>query len=47
MTDRNDSPQYPNVMRIFRQSDAGDWTSVVAEIKSALLAHQLGRSADC
>ncbi len=39
MTDQNDSPWYPKVMRIFRQSDAGDWTSVVAELRSALLAH--------
>ena len=39
LTDRNDSPWYPKVMRIFRQTDTGDWSTVVADMKSAFLAH--------
>jgi hypothetical protein len=36
LTDRTDSPWYPGVMRLFRQTEAGDWTGVVDAIKSAL-----------
>ena len=35
---RNDSPWYPEVMRLFRQSYTGDWTTVVTEICTALRA---------
>lgn len=36
LTGRTDSPWYPDVMRLFRQTDAGDWTGVVAAIAAAL-----------
>jgi ADP-heptose:LPS heptosyltransferase len=32
---RSDSPWYPT-MRIFRQSEAGDWPSVVSQLLAAL-----------
>lgn len=35
MTNRTDSPWYPT-MRIFRQKNAGDWDSVIAEISKEL-----------
>ena len=34
--DRTDSPWYPGVMRLFRQSPGGDWTPVVQAIAQAL-----------
>jgi tetratricopeptide (TPR) repeat protein len=40
LTDRTDSPWYPGVMRLFRQTQAGDWTGVVDAIKSALQDRQ-------
>jgi tetratricopeptide (TPR) repeat protein len=33
---RQDSPWYPGVMRLFRQTSAGDWSTVVTEIELAL-----------
>jgi hypothetical protein len=33
---RSDTPWYPS-MRLFRQQDAGDWSSVIAAIKAALI----------
>jgi len=36
LDERSDSPWYPGVMRLFRQSRMGDWASVVADIHTAL-----------
>lgn len=36
LTDRTDSPWYPGVMRLFRQSTMGNWATVVAEVVTAL-----------
>jgi Flp pilus assembly protein TadD len=36
MTERTDTLWYPGIMRLFRQSRIGDWTSVVAEVVSCL-----------
>jgi Tfp pilus assembly protein PilF len=35
MLNRSDSPWYPS-MRLFRQTKAGDWTTVIAEVAQAL-----------
>jgi ADP-heptose:LPS heptosyltransferase len=36
LEDRNDSPWYPEVMRLFRQSADGDWAGVITRIVEAL-----------
>ena len=36
LTERRDSPWYPEVMRLFRQSSMGDWTPVIADVVSEL-----------
>ena len=36
LTNRNDSPWYPGVMRLVRQSTAGDWNAVVEAVALAL-----------
>lgn len=37
LRDQSDSPWYPS-MRLFRQSESGDWSSVIAEITGELIA---------
>ena len=48
LRDRDDTPWYPGVMRLFRQQDGQDWTAVVADIRNALadLVHGCGRPGD-
>jgi hypothetical protein len=36
MDKRADSPWYPGVMRLFRQTEAGDWDEVVQRVTVAL-----------
>lgn len=36
LTERSDSPWYPGVMRLFRQTATGDWENVIAEVARAL-----------
>ena len=36
MTGRRDTPWYPGVMRLFRQSHMGNWAEVVEEVRMAL-----------
>ena len=36
LLERDDSPWYPDVMRLFRQKKAGDWESVVSNVVRAL-----------
>ena len=38
MAERDDTPWYPHVMRLFRQGRDGGWTAVIAEVKRALQA---------
>ena len=37
LTDREDSPWYPGVMRLFRQPPGGGWESVVATVADELV----------
>jgi tetratricopeptide (TPR) repeat protein len=34
--DRTDSPWYPSIMRLFRQSEPGNWNNVLTQIKTEL-----------
>ncbi|WP_053076781.1 tetratricopeptide repeat protein [Caenimonas sp. SL110] len=36
LTERTDSPWYPGVMRLVRQSTPGDWTTAIQEVADAL-----------
>jgi tetratricopeptide (TPR) repeat protein len=36
LRERTDSPWYPGVMRLFRQSKAGDWAETIGEVAQAL-----------
>lgn len=36
LTDRDDSPWYPDVMRLFRQEQAGQWQATVTSVQQAL-----------
>ncbi|HZV65297.1 MAG TPA: tetratricopeptide repeat protein [Telluria sp.] len=38
MAERDDTPWYPSVMRLFRQGADADWTPVIAAVKCALQA---------
>lgn len=38
LLDRDDSPWYPGVMRLFRSRQPGDWTAAVAAVRDALAA---------
>jgi hypothetical protein len=47
LSERDDSPWYPEVMRLFRQETAGDWTETLSRVRAAL-AQRVGawRAAD-
>ena len=36
LQERDDSPWYPEVMRLFRQQDGQDWATVIADVRNAL-----------
>jgi hypothetical protein len=36
LSEREDSPWYPEVMRLFRQETAGDWTETISRVRAAL-----------
>ena len=36
LSERDDSPWYPEVMRLFRQEIAGDWTETIGRVRAAL-----------
>lgn len=36
LTGRSDSPWYPGAIRLFRQRDMGDWTTVLTEVRASL-----------
>lgn len=37
LQDRTDSPWYPGVIRLFRQTDVGDWVGVIERVVEALM----------
>lgn len=39
MIDRNDSPWYPNITRLFKQPMPGDWQSMIKEVAVELAKH--------
>lgn len=39
LTERPDSPWYPGVVRLFRQSQDGNWQAVIGQLAQALHAH--------
>jgi Tfp pilus assembly protein PilF len=41
--ERNDSPWYPAVMRLFRQGTSGNWAPVITAVTTALANHVQGR----
>ena len=43
MMDRNDSPWYPNVTRLFKQPTPGDWQSMIKEVAVELKKHIAGK----
>lgn len=43
LSDRSDTPWYPRGMRLFRQQQAGDWRSVVTQLRQALAELARGR----
>jgi tetratricopeptide (TPR) repeat protein len=45
LLNRTDSPWYPRVMRLFRQTRAGDWATTITEVTQALEIW-VGRQAD-
>ena len=40
LNDRNDSPWYPGVIRLFRQRQGEDWAPIVQDLKNALIDAQ-------
>ena len=36
LRERSDSPWYPGIMRLFRQTNRGDWTPVIEDVRKAL-----------
>jgi len=44
LVDRPDSPWYPGVMRLFRQTTSGDWSGPVAEVADQLAMLQSGEA---
>ena len=44
LLDREDSPWYPGVARLFRQDSAGDWEGVVSRLVAALQEWRQDRS---
>ena len=47
MEQRMDSPWYPGVMRLFRQSTDGDWTGVAHRVSQDLTALARAASTAC